>query len=292
MRPEAFRKSMRPLITKFQTIASKSAFAGQPRARGEVRLISKQVGARSVLDRLYQAGSARCLFPRGSGTTLNAVLLNTSGGVTGGDKMSFCATAGTGSTLTVTTQACERAYKAQPGQVGRVRNSLSVQGGARLNWLPQETILFEGSALDRRLSINMQADARLLMIEPLVFGRAAMGEALRNCAFRDRIEIRRGTHPVYIDAMQMKGDCSAHLSQAQIAGGAGAMASAVFIDPGAEAHLKGVRALLPDTAGASLLAKDILVLRVLAPDSFALRKSILPVLRLLNNNEIPRCWMI
>jgi len=255
-------------------------------------LVSKRVGARSVIDRLYQAGSARCLFPRSHGATLNAVFLNTSGGVTGGDKMTFTASAGTGSTLTLTTQACERAYRAQPGQVGKVRNALHVHAGARLNWLPQETILFEGSALDRRLHVTLQDSAKLLIVEPLVFGRAAMGEALLNCAFKDRIEITRGGRPIYVDAMRMKGDLAAHLGQANVANGAGAMASLVFVDPGAEAHLQAVRGLLPETAGASLLAEDILVLRMLAPDSFALRTSLLPVLRLLNDTEIPRCWMI
>lgn len=255
-------------------------------------LASKQVGERSVVDRLYQAGSARCLFPRGDGRRLNAVFLNTSGGVTGGDRMRFSAQAGRGSSLTVTTQACERAYKAQPGEIGRVRNALSIEDGARLNWMPQETILFEGSSLDRCLRIDMQGRARLLMVEPLVFGRAAMGETLHDCRFRDRIEITRNARPIYMDAMRFQGDVTAHLARANIAGGAGAMANVVLIDPTAQRHLDPVRSLLPDTAGASLLAEDILVARVLATDSFTLRKALLPVLSLLNDTEIPRCWMI
>ena len=279
-------------ITKFESIASNPAIALQPRARGTVSLVCKQTSAGSVIKHLYQAGSARCLFPRKTDETLNAVFLNTSGGVTGGDEMAFSATAGADSTLTVTTQACERAYRAQPGQVGRVRNTLQVHDGARLNWMPQETILFEGSALDRRLDIALHDTASLLTVEPLVFGRAAMGEALHNCTLNDRIEIRRGTGPVYIDALRMGGDLAAHLAKAHTANGAGAMASVVLVDPSAEMHLDHVRALLPDTAGASLLARDILVIRLLATDSFTLRSALLPVLRALKNTEIPRCWMI
>ena len=279
-------------ITKHQIITPQSTCAGQPRARGEIRLSSKQVGARSVLNRLYQSGSARCLFPRVNGTAFNAVFLNTAGGVTGGDKIDFFATAGAGSTMTLTTQACERVYKAQPDQIGHVRNTLHVKAGARLNWMPQETILFDASALDRRLHITLEGDARLLMVEPVVFGRAAMGETLTSCTFRDRIEITRDAKPIYIDAMRFKGNLAAHLAQKHTANGAGAMASVVLIDPTAEAHLKAVRARLPETAGASMLADDMLVLRVLAPDSFALRQVLLPVLSLLNDTEIPRCWMI
>ena len=206
--------------------------------------------------------------------------------------MAFAATAGAGSTLTVTTQACERAYRAQPGQVGRVRNTLQVHDRARLNWMPQETILFEGSALDRRLDITLHDNASILMVEPLVFGRAAMGEALHNCTLKDRIEIRRGSQPIYLDSLRMSGDLAVHLAQAHTANGAGAMASVVLVDPSAELQLETVRALLPETAGASLLANDILVLRLLAADSFKLRVSLLPVLRVLNSTEIPRCWMI
>lgn len=288
----AFLKPKRSRITKFHTIASQEAYARQPRARGKITLVSKNSGARSVLDRLYQAGSARCLFPRKPDAALNAVILNTSGGLTGGDKLRVSATAGQNSTLTLTTQACERAYKAQPDQQAQVCNTLHVENGARLNWMPQETILFEGSALHRRLRINMHGTARLLMVEPLVFGRAAMGEHLNNCQFRDRIEILRDGQHAYIDAVHLAGNVSAQLALSNVAGGAGAMASVVLVDPFAETHLDAARALLPDTAGASLLAKDMLVLRLLAPDSYALRKALIPVLRLLNTSEIPRCWMI
>ncbi len=279
-------------ITKLDVITPRASCAGQPRARGTVRLSSKQIGTRSVLDRLFQSGSARCLFPRVSGTTFNAVFLNTSGGVTGGDKIDFSATVGAGSSMTLTTQACERVYKAQPNQIGQVRNTLHVKPGARLNWMPQETILFNASALDRRLHITLEDDAQLLMVEPVVFGRAAMGERLTSCTYRDRIEITRNAEPIYIDAARMSGDVATHLAQRHIASDAGAMASVVLIAPNAEAHLNAVRALLPETAGASILRQDMLVLRVLAGDSFALRQVLLPVLRLLNNTEIPRCWMI
>lgn len=279
-------------ISKLQFISGQQTLALQPRAHGTVSLVSKLGRAGSVIDQLYQAGSARCLFPRNSDATLNAVFLNTSGGITGGDKMVFGATAGAGSTLTVTSQACERAYRSQPQQVGRVRNTLQVHDRARLNWMPQETILFDGSALDRRLDITMHDGASLLMVEPVVFGRAAMGEVLRDSTFKDRIEIRRGSRPIYIDAIRMNGDLAAHLAQAHTANGAGAMASVVFVDQSAALKLDAVRTLLPDSAGVSLLADDILVLRLLAVDSFVLRKSLLPILQVLNNTEIPRCWMI
>lgn len=265
-----------------------------PRAVGEVRLSTKLRDRRTELDTLRQAGSLKCLFPRldAACVGLDAVLVNTAGGVTGGDQFSLDAHASAGTQLTLTTQACERAYKAQPDQAGHVRTTLRVGPAARLNWLPQETILFQGSAMDRSLKAELSSDASLLMVEPLVFGRAGMGEVLSNAQFADRIEIRRDGQPLYLDALQLNGDVSAHMARAEIGGGAGAMASAVFVAADAAAHLPHIRDMLPETAGASLLHEDVLVLRVLAHDSFALRQTLVPVLARLRGGPLPRCWML
>ncbi|WP_417475467.1 urease accessory protein UreD [Leisingera sp.] len=263
-----------------------------PRARGAVQLGSKRLRQRSVLDGLRQSGSFKCLFPRTTSDALEAVLLNTAGGITGGDAFDLAAQAGAGTTLTLTTQACERAYQAQPGPYGQVRNQLAIGPGARLNWLPQETILFEGSALDRQLRADLAEDASLLLVEPMVFGRAAMGERLNRIRLRDRIEIRRAGRSVFLDAMRFAGDLSAHLARPHVANGAGAMALIVFAAASAEAQLDPVRRMLTDSAGASLLDPDLLVIRILAADSFELRRAMLPVLRRLNPDPLPRCWMI
>ena len=138
----------------------------------------------------------------------------------------------------------------------------------------------------------MAAGAELLMVEPLVFGRAAMGETLSDATFRDRIDIRRDGIPLYMDAVTLLGDVDAHLARPFIANGAGAMASVVYVADNAGAHLAKVRQLLPQSAGASLLNDDALVLRLLAQDSFDLRQNLLPVLKLLNDGKLPRCWMI
>lgn len=219
-------------------------------------------------------------------------MLNTAGGVTGGDSFRFTGKATAGTALTVTTQACERVYKAQPGPCGQVINHLTVEPGARLNWLPQETILFNGSALDRRLLIDMAPNTTTLLVEPLVFGRVAMGETLTDIRLRDRIEIRRDGSPVFLDAMRFSGDMQAHLSKPHIAKGAGAMALIVFVSAIAEGQLDPVRKLLPDTAGASLIQNDLLVIRMLSENSFALRRALMPVLRRLNDDTLPRCWML
>lgn len=264
----------------------------QPRAKGDVCLSGKMEAGKNRIGNLRQSGSLKLLFPRVPSDDLQAITVNTAGGVTGGDSFSLRATAEAGSRLTLSTQAAERAYKAQPGQTGQIVNSLCVEDAAHLNWLPQETILFDGCAINRKLSVELTKTARLLLAEPLVFGRAASHEQLTSAAFKDRIEVTRCGKLHFLDAISLKGDISAQLAKPTIGNGAGAMASVLYIAPDAEAHLDTIRALLPESGGASLIHEDTLFVRALAPDSFELRRFLVPILNRLSGNSLPRPWMI
>jgi len=263
----------------------------QPRAHGEVRLAVRR-RARTEIAALRQGGSLKLLFPRTDGCALQAVVINTAGGVTGGDRFRLEAHADPDTVLTLTTQAAERAYRVQPGETGRIRNSLILGAGARLNWLPQETILFQGCDLDRRLTVDLGPGASALIVEPLVFGRAAMGEHLAQARLRDRIEIRRAGRLTYLDAIALGPDVEAQLGRTAIGAGAGAVATLLYIVPDAEARLAAVRTMLPATAGASLVRDDTICARILAPDGFGLRATLLPLLALLSGEDLPRPWMI
>jgi len=264
----------------------------QPRAKGDVVLSSRPHGAMSVIGDLRQAGSLKAVFPRPQSAALDCVLVNTAGGITGGDTFSTKATASTNSHLCLTTQAAERAYRAQPGEVGTVRNTLHVQANAQLEWLPQETILFNGCDLRRHLSVDMHATARLTLCEPMIFGRAAMGETVTKGRLHDRITITRSGETLFHDAINLNGNIAAHLARPHIADGAMAMATLIHIAPNAEAHLALIRAGLGPTAGASLIRDDLLFLRLLAQDGFELRKTLIPVLTRLLDAPLPRPWMI
>jgi len=234
----------------------------------------------------------KCLFPRPSAGPLEAVLVNTAGGITGGDHFSTRASAGPNTSLVIATQAAERAYRARPGETGRQRTELTVDAGARIDWLPQETILFDGCAFDRTLTLTLDRGASALVVEPLVFGRTAMGEDVQHGQFHDRIEIRRSGAPLYLDASRYPASIAAHLDRPTVANGARAMATLVYIAPDAEAHLTPIRDHLPERAGASLIGRDVLALRLLAADGYALRQSLVPIVTRLSRDRLPRCWMI
>lgn len=263
----------------------------QPRAKGQAVLSSKLRANESVIDDLYQSGCMRILFPRSS-PTLSAVLINTSGGVTGGDHLAFSAQVGAGSALTITTQAAERAYRAQPNETGEITTQITVEDDAMLRWLPQELILFDGSNIRRKLTVDLAQTSRALLVEPVVFGRVAMGEALQSVHFQDRIAINRNGAPLYRDGVDLNGEASAHLARMATAHGATAMASVIYIAPDAAAHLNAVRDLLPQTGGASLLASDMLVIRSLGADSYVLRQSLIPILEQLSNAPLPATWRL
>lgn len=279
--------------------AAGQARAKQPRAVGTARVSSKCEDGRIGIDRLHQSGAMKLLFPRGR-AGVEAVMVNTAGGITGGDRFDISATAGANSLLTLTTQAAERAYRAQPGETGEVLTHLTVEADARLNWLPQETILFQNSSFRRHLNVDLATTGRFLMVEPLVFGRAAMGEEVTKARFFDHVEIRREDTLIYIDAIHLTGDLTAHLARPAVGSAldapTGAMANLICAAPEAEGAVDWIRTQFDETdlvyGGASLLAPDLLISRVLAEESFSLRKALLPILDRLTNNGLPRCWRL
>ncbi|MDJ0822887.1 MAG: urease accessory protein UreD [Paracoccaceae bacterium] len=275
-------------MSYFEPQTSETA-SSQPRAVGTFAMTAKRTDQGTRIDTFRTSGSMKALFPHGD--ALEAIMINTSGGLTGGDRFATDVGAGPGCDVVLTTQAAERAYRSVTG-TARVETRLTVANGARICCLPQELIVFEGSALKRRLRVDLADTARLLMVEPVIFGRQAMGETLGRIALQDEIDITRANRPLYLDRIRIEGDAERKLSANAIAPGAKAMVNVVFIAPEAEARLPQVRALLPATGGASLLAPDMLVLRLLAQDGFLLRRALVPILELLKGSALPRSWSL
>jgi urease accessory protein len=239
---------------------------------------------------LRLAGASKLLFPRGADMT--AVVLNTSGGVTGGDLFRLRLDLDPGTEASVTTQAAERLYRAQPGERGTIVNRLRLGAGARLNWLPQETIVFDRACAQRALSADLAPDAELLAVEPLVFGRHASGEALGMAHLHDRWSVRRGGTLVFADRLQVSGEVADLLGR--VAGGAGAMASVLLVGPRADAMRDRLRETWDgvDAAAVSLVRPGVLFARLFAPCGFTLRRALIPALECLSGRPLPRPWAL
>lgn len=266
--------------------------ASLPRTRGAAAARAIRRDGSSRLASFRQEGSLKLLWPHGDGEDpLEAVLLNTAGGLTGGDRLDLHLSAGAGSWLRVSTQAAERIYRTVSGPA-EMTVDLQVESGGRLDWLPQETILYDGGAIHRRLRLDLGSGARALLAEPVILGRRAMGERVRRAWFRDRWEVIREGHLVFADRLRIGEEDWPAAGAAAMLGDAGAWASLLLVAPEAEARLDPLRRLLPGRAGASLLREGVLFARLLAEDGFALRRSLIPALELLGNRALPKVWRL
>lgn len=275
------------------------------RAEGAGRItVSHRLG-RSRIDTLYQRGQAKIRVPAThDGTHLEAVLINVSGGMTGGDRFLWQADAGPGSALAVTTQACEKIYCADGGHA-ESRAALHVGAGAALAWLPQEAILFERSALTRIVEADVAPGGRLLLLESAILGRAAMGETVTLTLLRDRWRVRLDGVLIHAEETRLAGDPRLAGAGPARLDGMTAFAGLVLIAPDAARFLPALRAL-PDGDGATwaasassphALQSGKLVARFAARDGLALRRVLIPAVDLLNRQALgltglPKVWRL
>ena len=265
----------------------------QPRAIGKTRLSVRETENGTRLGDLFQAGALKTVFPRARDAgRVDAVLVNCAGGVTGGDRFTTSARAYENARLAITTQAAERGYRAMPGEVGHITTRLNADQGSQLFWLPQETILFDGCAIRRRLDVEIAPDANVIILEPLILGRAAMGEDTVNATFSDRISIWQDRSLRFLDGWSYSGNLSEYFDRPGVGNGARAMASLIVAGPMAERVAERMTALMPPSAGASLIAPDLLAGRILAKSGLELRSALLPALDHLTENTLPICWRL
>lgn len=260
------------------------------RAEGRGHLAARLLDGRTRLRELYQEGAAKIRLPDTFDASMEAVIINTAGGLTGGDRMDWSVVAGAGTKIDVTTQACEKIYKASAG-TAEVTTRIEVGAGARVDWLPQETILFDRASLFRRLDVDLDEGAEFLAVEAVLLGRKAMGEAVETGLFRDRWRIRRSGRLIHAEELKLSEGISALAARQAVLGGQVAFATLLYAGPLAEAYLGKVRPLVEGPMGGASAWNDKLVVRLAAADGFSLRKILIPVISTLRNGApVPKVW--
>lgn len=270
---------------------SQSQAAPLQRAKGRAYVALKGQGDRTRLSDLHQSGCAKAMLPRVTGAP-EIVFLNTAGGVTGGDRLEYGLDLASGGVATATTQTAERAYASAGGRPGRIDVRLSAESGARLDWLPQETILFEHSDIARDTEIALHGDAELLACETVVLGRAAMGERVCRARLLDRRVVTRNGAPLWRDPVQIEG--TAYKTGPAGLNGARAVATLILAAPGAEDAADPLRRVLADhtvEAGVSGWDGRCLV-RLRAPDAWPLRRALAAALTHVRRGPLPRVWQL
>lgn len=263
------------------------------RVEAEARLVARLRDGCTRLAVLRQEGAAKIRLPTVAADPLEAVLVNTAGGLTGGDRVTWTVEAEAGAHVGVTTQACERIYRSD-GADARVTTRIRVGRGATVAWLPQETILFDQAALSRSLEADIEDGGTLIALEALLFGRRAMGEAVTSGRMHDRWRVRCGGRLVHAEDMRFGPDIASQLAARASTGGAVALATVLMVAPAVEGMVDAARRAVADAGGVSCWqvgGTGKLLARIVAADGYALRPVLARLLTVLRGEAaLPRIW--
>ena len=263
------------------------------RSRGEIDMSFARTGPATTLSRSYQSGCLRLRMPRRmEGDRPCAVLINTSGGLAEGDRLSQRIAWDKDSRAIVTTQAAEKVYRALAGGC-EIATRLEVGENADAEWLPQETILFHRARLRRDTQIGLGRNASFLGVEAIVLGRTAMNERMREGALSDSLRITREGRLIYADTLRLDGGVEQLMARRAIGNGGCAMAVILHVAAQAAALLEPLREVLAKAGGlvAASCWNGILAVRMLAPDGATLRRDLIAALAVLRGERpLPRVW--
>jgi urease accessory protein len=260
------------------------------RAVGRIALAVKANGGVTRRWRVREEGSLRVRCPGPPAGELEAVIVNTAGGVAGGDRLRLEVSVEPGARLVVSTAAAEKVYRTLEPDAA-IDVTLAVGAGGSLAWLPQETILFDRARLARSIDVDLAEDARLILAEALVLGRSGMGEVVDDGGLVDRWRLRRNGRLIHAEAMRLEGGIAVKLKEPAVAKGGVAVAT-VLVAPGDDATVATVRALdaaFRGEVGASAW-NGFAVMRLCAADGAALRHDLVAVLSALRGAALPRLW--
>jgi urease accessory protein len=263
------------------------------RAYGTARVRFDRGGGRIRLADLAQSGSAKVMLPRSATDCPEAVFLNTAGGLTSGDRLHFGLDLGADTRVTATTQTAERGYKCLNGPA-HLTITATLGAGAHLDWLPQETILFEDSNLIRDTHIALALGANCVMSEIVVLGRRAMGENPTRARLFDRRMVTLAGRPLWADALRIDANALADAGQAAVLGGNPAFAVLAYLGAGAEAAADPLRSLPPTTGVQTAVSgwNGRCIARAMAPDLWVLKQWLGRAISQLTARPLPRVWQM
>lgn len=270
-------------------VAAKMEKATLQRARGAIDLVIVS----GKLKRFYQSGSAKIFIPKTYAKTTEAVLVNTAGGLTGGDIFDAKLRADGDTHLTVSTQTAERVYCALGPQAAKITIDMELCGKASLHWLPQETILFDGAGFSRHLKVEMDDAASFLASEMMVFGRTAMHETVRQGNISDQWRISRDGRLIHAEALRLDGHIDEKLLQPASADGGVCVATTLYVSRDAEAKADAVRSFFKnhDDVRTAVSAWDgKLVIRSVCGNTARLKKLMAQFIEQFRSIANPRVW--
>ncbi len=276
-----------------------SDHAGEPdqtlqkvRVQGGISLRVAVRDGRSRAADVSERDGYKLRFPRNDGSHPQAVIINTGGGLVGGDSVAQSVEVAAGAEATVTTQSAERVYRALGSATTAIGVKLDIADGGCINWLPQETIVFDRARLRRDFDVGIAGEGRCVLAETLVFGRMAFGEQVRSGNLRDTWRIRIDGRLVFAENVVLDGDVTDRLSLSAVAGGAHVVGTVVAAGGDVADRLERVRAELSGTRCrvAASAWGALLVVRALGERSRDVRDAFMRALPILTGAALPRVW--
>jgi urease accessory protein len=206
----------------------------------------------------------RPFFPEGR-EVCHVYLLHPPGGLVGGDELRLDLQVGAGARALVTTPAAGKAYRTL-GPLAHQAQALTVAAGGTLEWLPQETIIYDGADVRIATEVDLAAGARFIGAETLCFGLPARGAPFQRGACRQSFALRRDGVPLLIERARFDGGGDAQ--QAAWGLGGATVLTSIVAAPAPDAtvvdRLESEARAQPagDRAGATVVSDgDLLALR-------------------------------
>ena len=268
------------------------------RAKGLCRIVVGGSERGNEILELFQRSPLRVAFPRmGLDDVNEAVLINTGGGIAGGDHLECEVTAVTNASIAVTTQTAERVYRALD-KPAHISTKLRVNDASTLAWLPQETIIFNSAQLRRVTEVEISPGAQLLALEWLVFGRVAHGEQLIGGQLSDRWLVKKDGRLIWADAFHTGEQVFRHLKRRALLGNCKGIATMIYFGPELDKRLEFLR----DIAGsigcicAATSVAGLMIVRLAAETSSNLKLGLRALLHQLGSEfgygpfRAPKMW--
>jgi urease accessory protein len=268
------------------------------RANGAGRAVLRGSEEGNRIVDLFQSSPIRIMFPRGRASAIEeAVFVNTSGGIAGGDRLEYGVTALADASIAVTSQAAEKVYRAL-NEPARIATKLKACEAAKLAWLPQETILFNRARLSRETEIELVSGAELLALEWLVLGRAAHGEEVIGGHINDSWRVRRDGRLIWADSFRAQDETFPHLRRKALLSNCKAIGTLIYFGPDLDRQLEFVRDIASslDCHCAATSVGGLIVVRVGAEMAFDLKLALCSFLQQFNAEfgpgpfAVPKMW--
>jgi len=268
------------------------------RAEGSGRIVlsGSEKGTR-IVD-VFQRSPIRIMFPRACGGAIEeAVLINTAGGIAGGDRLECGVTALANASIAVTSQAAEKVYRAL-SEPARITTKLKAFEAAKLAWLPQETIIFNSGRLSRETEIELSSGAELLALEWLVLGRAAHGEEMVGGHITDSWRVKKDTRLIWADSFRVTDEMFPHLHRKALLSNCKAVATLIYFGPCVDTRLEFLRDIAPSLGChyAATSVGGLIIVRFATEASSDLRHALRSFLQQFNREfgpgpfRVPKMW--